>query len=79
MISGAFEHSVCVCWKFMVCTGHRLQCKTLHFTKHKFPIIMHVRNTKCSNAPEINCMNSQKILVVIVVIVVVVYRSLIRC
>ena len=23
--------------KFMVCTAHRLQCKTPHFPKHKFP------------------------------------------
>ena len=22
----------------MVCTAHRLQCKTQHFPKHKFPI-----------------------------------------
>ena len=27
----------CVYWKFMVCMGHRLQCKTPHFIKHKFP------------------------------------------
>ena len=28
----------CVYGKFMVCTGHRVQCKTPHFTKHKFPV-----------------------------------------
>ena len=55
MISSALEHSVCVCEKYMVCTDHRLQCKTLHFTKHKFPICM---QTECSNAPEINCIHS---------------------
>ena len=27
----------CVFCKFMVFTGHRLQCKTPHFTKRKFP------------------------------------------
>ena len=35
----------------MVCTAHRLQCKILHYPKHKFPI----QHTECSNAPEINC------------------------
>ena len=32
----------------MVCMPHTLQCETLHFPKHKFPI-------ECSNAVEINC------------------------
>ena len=38
---------------YMVCTAHRLQCKTPHFPKHKFPV--HAMFTECSNAPEINC------------------------
>ena len=25
-------------WKFIVCTAHRLQCKTPHFPKRKFPV-----------------------------------------
>ena len=35
--------------KFMVCKGHRLQCKTPHFTMHKFPNT----HTECSNAPTV--------------------------
>ena len=31
--SGVFKHSV-----LWVCTPHRLQCTTPHFTKHKFPV-----------------------------------------
>ena len=35
LISAAFEHSVlCI----MVCAPHRLQCRTPHFPKHKFPL-----------------------------------------
>ena len=36
----------------MVCTAHRVQCKTLHFTEHKFPVYstrkfdqMHLKST----------------------------------
>ena len=36
----------------MICTAHRLQCKTQHFPKHKFPVHA-TRNVQ--NAPEINC------------------------
>ena len=39
--------------KFMVCMGHRLQCKMQNFSKQK-----HIRNTECSNTPEINCCSS---------------------
>ena len=27
----------------MVCTAHRLQCLTSHFTKHKFPVVINVQ------------------------------------
>ena len=33
--------------KFMVCTGYRLQCQTIDFTNHDFP--MHF-NTLCNGA-----------------------------
>ena len=32
----------------MVCTAHRLQCMTLHFPRHKFPL----------HAAEINCIKA---------------------
>ena len=43
--------------KYMVCTAHRLQCITLHFPKHVFPIIC-MRNMEYSNTSEINSSNS---------------------
>ena len=47
-----FDHSVLrMYWKFMVCTAHRPQCKTPHFTEHKFPVC-------AAHAPEINCNTS---------------------
>ena len=39
---GAFEHFHNMhTEKFMVCAAHRLQCKTLHFPKHKFQANAH--------------------------------------
>ena len=37
LIKDTFHYSMLNMYgKFMFCTDHRLQCKTLHFTKHKF-------------------------------------------
>ena len=37
-----FSVQYCVYGKCMVCISHRLQCETLHFPMHKFPIYAHV-------------------------------------
>ena len=47
LISGVFERCVL---RVLVCTAHRLQCKTQHFPKH---IVFPVNATR--NVPEINC------------------------
>ena len=52
LISVAFEHCVLhVQDIYQVCMAHKLQCKTPHFPKHKFPV------HECSNTPDINCIS----------------------
>ena len=56
-ISGPFNIPCFINGTFMVCTAHRLQCKTPHFPKHEFPI----HNTDCSSAAEVYVEVSQLI------------------
>ena len=44
LIKDTFHYSMLHMYgKFIVCTGHRLQCKTLHFTKHKLYAIQNIQ------------------------------------
>ena len=48
----------------MVCMSHRLQCATLHFPKHKFPVLA-TRNVEMQlkSTVERQCLHKDKMLI----------------